>query len=147
MNLGEALNSINFTKKNLIRNDDGSINEQEAKSFPTYVVLRSLSYHTDCVPYVAFLNQLMTKEHNMTLAMQYEFLLYTIPKGKRFAKWVKPKTEEALELIMTYQSVSHDVAKGYLRLMTEAQIDELLTAKGGMAAKTKKVKTLPKRKK
>ena len=38
---------------------------------------------------------------------------------------------------MTYNSVSHDVAKGYLRLMTETQIDELLNAKGGMVTKTK----------
>lgn len=140
MNLGEALNSINFTKVNLIRNPDGTINQHEAKSFPAYVVLRSLSYHTDCVPYVAFLNQLMTKEHNMSLAMQYEFLLYSIPKGKRFSKWTKPKTQEALDLIMKYNSVSHDVAKGYLRLMTETQIDELLNAKGGLATKTTKRK-------
>jgi hypothetical protein len=131
MNLGEALNSINFTKKNLIRNEDGTINEQEAKSFPSYVVLRSLSYHSDCVPYVAYLNQMMAKEHNMTNAMQYEFLLYTIPKGKRFSKWAKPKNEKALELLMEYNSISYDVAKGYLRLMTEEQINELLEARGG----------------
>ena len=135
MNLSEALNSINFTKKNLIRNDDGSINEEEAKSFPSYIVLRSLSYHTDCVPYVAYLNQMMTKEHGMSNAMQYEFLLHTIPKGKRFAKWSKPKNEKALELIMEYNTVSYNVAKDYLRLLNEEQINELLLARGGIKTK------------
>ena len=131
MNLGEALNSINFTKKNLIRNDDGSINEDEAKTFPSFIVLRSLSYHADCIPYVAFLNQFMTKEHNMTNAMQYEFLLHTIPKGKRFSKWAKPATEKSLELIMEYNNVSYDVAKGQLRLLNKEQIAELHAARGG----------------
>lgn len=131
MDLGEALNSINFTKKNLVRNEDGSINQQEAKSFPSYIVLRSLSYHADCIPYVAYLNQLMAKEHNMTPAMQYEFLLYTIPKGKRFSKWTKPKDEKVIELIMEYNNVAYNVAKGQLRLLSETQINEILAARGG----------------
>lgn len=131
MNLSEALNSINFTKKNLIRNEDGSINTTEAKSFPSFVVLRSLSYHIDCVPWVAYLNSLMTAEHKMTNAMQYEFLLHTIPKGKRFAKWAKPETEEALNMLMETYKVNQSVAKGYLRLMTKDQIQDLLQARGG----------------
>lgn len=32
---------------------------------------------------------------------------------------------------MEYNTVSYDVAKGYLRLMSEAQITELLQARGG----------------
>ena len=131
MNLSEALNSINFTKKNLIRNEDGTINHQEAKSFPSYVVLRSLSYHVDCIPYVAYLNQLMLKEHNMTNAMQYEFLLHVIPKGKRFAKWAKPKTEIVIELLMEFDNISYDEAKGYIRLLTDEQINDIINAKGG----------------
>lgn len=137
MTLGEALNSINFTKVNLIRNEDGTINQQEAKSFPGYVILRLLSYHVECVPYVAFLEQYMTKEHNMTLAMQYEFLLYSIPKGKRFSKLTKPESEEAIDLIMQYSNVSYEIARGYLRVMTKEQIQGLLTAKGGNQTITK----------
>ena len=137
MNLGEALNSINFTKQNLIRNDDGSINHQEAKSFPGYVILRLLSYHVECVPYVGYLETLMTKEHAMTPAMQYEFLLYSIPKGKRFGKMTKPVSEKVLEIIMEISSVSYEVARGYLRVMTEDQINSLLNAKGGIETKAK----------
>lgn len=138
MNLGEALNSINFTKKNLVRNEDGSINNSEAKSFPSYIVLKSLSYHVDCVPYVAYLAERMTKAHNMSNEMQYEFLLHSIPKGKRFAKWAKPKNEKALELLMEYYNINHSTAKGYLRLMSEEAIDKLLNARGGIETKSKK---------
>lgn len=131
MNLSDALNSINFTKKNLIRNEDGSINKSALKGYPGFVVLRSLSYHVDCIPWVAYLNTHMTAAHNMSEEMQYEFLLHTIPKGKRFAKWAKPETEKALDFIMEIYKVNHATAKGYLRLMSAEDIDKLMKSKGG----------------
>lgn len=131
MDLSAALNSINFTKQNLVRKQDGSINESEAKSFPSYIVLKSLSYHADCVPYVSYLAERLTKAHNMSNEMQYEFLLHTIPKGKRFAKWAKPKNEKAIELLMDIYHINHATAKGYLRLLSDKDIATLMNSRGG----------------
>lgn len=132
MNLSEALNSINFTKQNLIRNADGSINHTEARTFPSFVAQRSLSYHLDALPWVAHMQALQSPEHNMSEAMQYEFLLHTIPKGKRFAKWVKPKNEKLLQQIMEDYGVNIEVAKGYVQLLSHKDINDLMLERGGV---------------
>lgn len=138
MNFSEAITSVTWDKQNLIRSEDGIINESEAKSFPSFVIQRALSYHAETVFYAAHLSGLMNKRNRMSNAMAYEFLLYALPKGKRFAKMVKSKNLEIIEVIMEMQKCSPRKAKDILKLLTQDQIDSLLKSKSEMISRSRK---------
>ena len=80
MELKDWLNSINFTKKNLIQ-EDPSV----AKEYPPYIINRCLSGHIDCVMYANEMN----KYHFLDKDMQYEFYINILRKRKRFSPWIR----------------------------------------------------------
>jgi len=87
MNLGDFLKSINSTKKNLMDNDPNS-----EKFYVPFVVNKSLSYFSECLFHVNFMN----KFHDLPKKMQYDYYFYTIKKKNRFAKWVKEEVESQI---------------------------------------------------
>ena len=104
--LFDYLNSINMTKKNLVRTaQDPSMEE---RSFPTFMGMRFLSYHEDALFLVNELNQVATVECGLTPQQHYEFLLHVLPKSKRFAKWQKSDKDEAIELAKVGEIISTD---------------------------------------
>ena len=72
MELKDWLNSINFTKENLIEEDPSVI-----KDYPPYIVNRCLSGHLDAI---MFANE-MNKFPNLDKDLQY-CLLYTSPSPR-----------------------------------------------------------------
>ena len=74
--LKDWLNSINFTKQNLIEEDPNLI-----KDYSPYIINRCLSGHLDCI---MFVNE-MNRYHNLDKDMQYNFYLNTLRKRKRFS--------------------------------------------------------------
>lgn len=126
MDLGDALNSINKTKQNLVRDENMKLKKNE--KIPSFVIQRSLSYHLDAVQFVALLNQY---DSVLSDAMKYEFLLNILTKKNRFAKWGKIKKSEILDKIMKYENVSIETAKSYLRNLTEEEQQQLLNLEGG----------------
>jgi hypothetical protein len=74
--LKEWLNSINQTKTHLI-DEDPSLE----KEYPPYIINRCLSGHIDCVMFVNEMNQY----HFLPKKMQYDFLLNSLRKKKRFS--------------------------------------------------------------
>ena len=72
--LKDWLNSVNFTKQNLIEEDPDAI-----RKYPPYIVNRCLSGHLDCI---MFANE-MNKFPNLDKDLQYSFcLLYTSPSPR-----------------------------------------------------------------
>lgn len=114
--LPEVLNSINLDKQNLLRG-----NPEAARAYPAFVVARSLSYHQPLIPLLDQLNELRRLDN----LSHYEFLLYTVPKAKRFAKWSKPEPVEDLEFIARMYECSTDKARQYLSLLNEDQITQI----------------------
>ena len=76
--LKDWLNSINFTKQNLIEEDPDAISK-----YPPYIVNRCLSGHLDCI---MFANE-MNKFPNLDKDLQYSFYLNTLRKKRRFSPW------------------------------------------------------------
>lgn len=132
MEFSDAINSVTFNKNNLIRDENGDIIKLEEKGFPSFVIQKLLSYHIDTLFFVAYLNQLTTKKHGMTNGMAYEFLLHTLPKGKRFTKIPKTKPSEVIEIISEMQKCSYEKAKQIYSLLNKSQIEQLLTSKGNI---------------
>ena len=79
----DYVNSINFTKKNLMKNTAND--ELAEKDYVPFLTNKSLSYFTDTLLYANEMN----RYHFLDKRLQYEFYLNSIRKKKRFAKWAK----------------------------------------------------------
>ena len=116
MELKDWLNSINFTKENLIEDDPEAI-----KSYPPYIVNRCLSGHLDTI---LFANE-MNKYSNIDKDLQYSFLIYTLRKRKRFSPWLKKEQIENLDLVKKHYGYSNEKARIAVNLLTKTQIEHI----------------------
>lgn len=123
MNPFEFLNTINYTKQDLMEDD------LIEKKYLPYMINRSLSYFSDTV---AIANE-MNRYHHLDYKLQYHFLLNIVRKRKRFSKWLKPQVEDDVEVIKEYYGYSNDKARQVLTLLTPSQLQELTkkVSKGG----------------
>ena len=111
--LKDWLNSINFTKENLIEDPEA------ISSYPPYIVNRCLSGHLDTV---LFANE-MNKYSNLDKDMQYSFFLYTLRKRKRFSPWLKKEQVDDLDLVKKHYGYSNEKAKVAVSLLTKTQLE------------------------
>ena len=111
--LKDWLNSINFTKENLVEEDPDAI-----KKYAPYIINRCLSGHLDCV---LFANE-MNKYSFLDKDMQYSFYLNTLRKKKRFSPWLRKDKVTDLEIIKQYYGYSNEKAANALKILTPEQI-------------------------
>ena len=116
MNPFEFVNSITYSKEDMM-------NDVNEKEYAPFLVNRSLSYHQDCVLYANEMNERFDVSHKL----QYHYLLNSIRKRKRFAKWSKPQLADDLSIVMKYYEVSREKAEEYLRILTKREIGILKT--------------------
>jgi len=109
----DFLNAINETKKDLIKEDPS--NEKE---YSAWMVNRGLSFFPDTVMYANEMNQ----RHQISNKWQFQFLLNSIPKKKRFSKWFKREEEKNLKLVMDCYGYSSEKAKQVLTILTPEQL-------------------------
>ena len=114
MELKDWLNSINFTKENLIEEDPDAISK-----YPPYIVNRCLSGHLDCI---MFANE-MNKFPNLDKDLQYSFYLNTLRKKRRFSPWLRKDKVTDLEIVKQYYGYSNEKASQALRILTPDQIN------------------------
>ena len=112
MNPFDFVKSITYTKQDIM-ND---LNESEYESF---LVNRALSYHQDCLLYANEMN----KRFEISARLQYHYLLNTIRKRKRFAKWIKPEKIDDLKIVMEYYQVARAKAEEYLNILSDREIE------------------------
>ena len=119
----DFVNSITYSKTDIM-ND---INEKE---YAPFLVNRSLSYHQDTLLYANEMNRRFDISHKL----QYHYLLNSIRKRKRFAKWAKPELADDLKIVMEYYLVSREKAEEYLNILSKREIGILKTRmnKGGV---------------
>ena len=113
MELKDWLNSINFTKENLIEDPDA------ITSYPPYIINRCLSGHLDTV---LFANE-MNRYVNLDKDLQYTFYLNTLRKRKRFSPWLKKEQIENLDLVKKHYGYSNEKARVALTLLTKTQLE------------------------
>jgi len=122
--LKDYLNSINQTKKNILKDD-----AEATSGYPPYIVNKCLSSFTDAVLYANEMN----KNAHLPKKLQYDFFINTLKPRRRFSPWVKKQTLEHLELVKEYYGYSHTKALEALRILTIDQLDIIKKAlyKGG----------------
>ena len=112
----DFLNAINDTKKNLFEDP------QSNKDYSPFMVNRGLSYFPDTV----FLANEMNRYPNAPKDCQFNFLLNTVTRRKRFSKWVKKDSESnKLQLVMKHYGYSSKRAEEVLGLLTADQLKEI----------------------
>ena len=114
MELKDWLNSINFTKQNLLEEDPDVI-----KDYTPYIINRCLSGHLDAI---MFANE-MNKYPNLDKDLQYHFYLNTLRKKKRFSPWLRKDKVTDLEIIKQYYGYSNEKALNALKILTPDQIN------------------------
>ena len=114
MELKDWLNSINYTKKNLI-DEDPSIE----KEYPPYVINRCLSGHLDCIMVVNEMN----RYHFLPKKIQYDFFINILRPKKRFSPWLRKDETKDLDLVKRYYGYSNEKAKQALRILTKEQLN------------------------
>ena len=114
--LSEILASINNTKEHLYVDDPDRV-----KSYPPYIVNRCLSGHIDAILLVNELN----RYPNLDKRLQYDFLLNSLRKRKRFTPWLKKEQIEDLDLVKTHYGYSNEKARVALTLLTKPQLEHI----------------------
>ena len=112
MELKDWLNSINFTKEDIVEEDN-------IKSYPAYIVNRCLSGHLDCI---MFANEMNIHNH-LDKDMQYQFYLNSLRKRKRFSPWLKKGKVEDLNIVKQYYGYNNEKATQALRILTKEQLN------------------------
>jgi len=121
----DFLNSINYTKKNLIQEP------QDEKEYVPFIVNRGLGYFQDTV----ILANEMNVNCHIDNKMQYDFLKSTVRKRKRFSKWLKAEDDEKIALLSQYFGYSSNTAKSVVDLFDDKDFDEIKKRldKGGVS--------------
>ena len=114
MELKDWLNSINYTKKNLI-DEDPSVERE----YSPYIINRCLSGHLDCILPVNEMN----KYNFLPKKIQYDFFINILRSKKRFSPWLRKDTIKDLDLVKRYYGYSNEKAKQALRILTQEQLN------------------------
>ena len=114
MELKDWLNSINFTKKNLMEEDPSL-----KKDYAPYIINRCLSGNLDCI---MFVNE-MNKYSFLDKDMQYSFYLNTLRKKKRFSPWLRMDKVTDLQCVKQYYGYSNEKASQALKILSQQQLD------------------------
>ncbi len=117
--LGQYLNSINTSKKNLMDSEDMFWE----KKYPAFIVNKCLSAHPDSLFYVNEMNRL----NFLDKRLQYDFLINSLSKRKRFAKWMRSTKVKNIDLIKLYYGFSNEKAKQALDILTADDIEIIKT--------------------
>ena len=111
--LKDWLKTINQTKKNLI-DEDPSLE----KEYSPYIINRCLSGHLDCVMFVNEMNMY----HFLPKKIQYDFLLNSLRREKRYAPWMKASKSKNLEYVKEYFGYNNEKARSALNILNDEQI-------------------------
>ena len=114
MELKDWLNSLNFTKENLLDDNPHSISE-----YPPYIINRCMSGHMDAVMFA----QEMNKYHFLDKDLQYNFYLNILRKRKRFSPWIRKDKVSDLDYVKRYYGYSNEKASQVMKILTPDQIN------------------------
>ncbi len=119
MNPFDFLNAINYTKIDVISSSENP--EKAEKLYNSFLVNRGLSYFADTVLYCNEMN----RYHELDKKLQFNFLLNSIRKNKRFSKWHKAEVDEDIQIICDYYKCNIRKAKEIITVLSAGQLKQL----------------------
>ena len=112
--LKEWLNSINFTKKNLIEE-----NPDIEKEYPPFIINKCLSGTLDSIFYAQQMNMCPFLDNKL----QYDFYINSLRKRKRFSPWLRKDKIKNIEAVKKYYNYSTEKAEQALTILSNEQLD------------------------
>lgn len=110
----DFVNAINFGKQNLFEDP------QAEKDYVPFLINRALSYFPDTVLYANAMNINNTAPKQW----QFDFLLNSIPKRKRFSKWAKKDAHtDDIAAVSKFYKYSLEKASEAISLLSIEQIE------------------------
>jgi hypothetical protein len=119
--LSDFLNSINQSKDNLLKSDS-----RLEKEYVPFVINKCFSYFPDTIFYANRMNQVPFLDKRM----QYDYLLSSISKRKRFSKWIKPEEDKNIEIVKEIFGYSDAKAREVIDLLPMDKMKDFVQ-KGG----------------
>lgn len=119
--LKEILNAINVTKEDVL--SEGSI-EQNLQEYKPFIVNRCAGSFADTVLLVNEMNIRPFVDKDM----QFHFLINTIRKRKRYAKWLKAEKLDGLDAVKSYYEVGDTKAKKLLEIIDDKELERIKDA-------------------
>jgi len=112
--LKDWLNSVNFSKTNLLEEDPAAI-----KDYNPFVMNRLLSGDIDSIMYANEMNM----NHHLNKELQYSFYLNSLRKRKRYSSWIRKDTIKDIEYVKTYYGYNNEKAEQALKILNKTQIN------------------------
>jgi hypothetical protein len=103
------------TKINLLED------EQNEKFYVPFMINKGFSYFADTILYANEMNI----HHELPKDAQFLYYRESLRPAKRFSKWFKPEKNDDLDMLRKKYSCSVEVAKQYLKILTEDQLKEI----------------------
>jgi hypothetical protein len=126
----DFVSAIQFSKEDLITDD------WSEKQYNPFIINKALSFSPDTVLYANEMNE----RGFLDKKLQFDFLMGSVRKKKRFDRWIKQDVkEESLELVKQYYGYSRKKAESALRILSPKQLAEIKIRmdKGGTYQKDK----------
>ena len=108
----EFIKAINETK------EDVMVDDVSEKKYSPFIVNRGLSFFMDTIFQVHELN----RNHHLDSRLQFDYLLNSVRKKKRYSKWLKPEKLQDLDVVKEYYGFGNEKAKDALRILSEDQL-------------------------
>lgn len=118
----DYVSSASFTKK------DMSNEENFETEYVPFLVNKAFSMFPDSIFYAARVNCIP----NVSKRMQYKYYLHSLRPRKRYSKWVKNSRSDDLVMIREHYQCSWDKAKDFMTILSDEQIEEIRSSKGGI---------------
>jgi len=112
--LKEYLYSINLSKDNLMDGDD----EVWEKKYPAFIVNKCLAPCDTDLRTVMLVNE-MNQRHHLDNKLQYDFLLNSLRRMKRYSPWMKANKSKNLEYVKEYFGYNNEKAKQALDILSD----------------------------
>lgn len=126
----EIIDSVTYSKKPLFDDPEAD------KAYSAFIVNKGLALYSDTVMPANEMNRYSF----IPVKWQFDYLINTITKRKRYSKWVKKmKLPADVELIMSYYGYSATKAIQALSLLTPDQLSTIKerTSRGGNNGRSK----------
>ena len=124
INIFNFLNDLYYDKKNIL-------DEETEHLYKPFLINRWISGNLDTVLYAQEMNQ----RSELFPDQQYDYYFHSIPKRKRFSKWMKQDKDDKILLIMEYYNYNRSKAKDCLKLHSEEDYERIKKAmdRGGVS--------------
>ena len=108
----DCLKAINETK------EDVMLTPEDERKYSPFIVNRGLSFFMDTIFQVNELN----RNYHLEARLQFDYLLNSVRKKKRYSKWLKPEKLQDLDVVKEYYGFGNEKAKDALRILSEDQL-------------------------